>query len=904
MSLITDVVGDARRAFGSKKVTRAEDELRSLALDERKGYRLPIIYSNNDMFLTDKDAWTGFAIPSKPWGFLAEDVRKQYFRAATTFFDRVFPVGKDVAGHLLVTNRVYSADEWEESLLERYPAAGVNFGRYVRGSREAIEQAEFFERECYLFTKMGVRGNSGGLRGYLREAIEFIALGSGLDDSQPDDEERDSWVAQASTINDQLSASWLGALQIHRRRLEWLTRHLDTPGLPTPDLAPAHNQKWGAGDWRTVLASYTQEVDLGVLNKERLRCVRFEAPTGAGVSYAAYLPLNHIPEPLAYNQHWIHHASSLKFPVDISLRFEVVDPDRAEKDLDRPIFAAEAQEEEDREAGVRTDDIAALQQHGLRQVKQSVRLNREPLAYWQAVFCVYDTDPVELLSKVAKLVKHYKDIQFKLECPRNDQRELFYQSFPGSDILVQDWMHRTNIQYLAASMPWLTSTVGDREDTQGTYQGHTIVRDSNGNAQKGVPVFHDLHNVVDTEGKAPTEAVCGEPGGGKTVSRGVKIAHEDALRGITQFIWDPKGDFLSLKWFAKRLLLDPDKVKLVDLYNSTNSVSLDAYAIAEVNEEQRIDERSDNALDVLGMLCSKFVKDPQQGLNYSDRLGSAVRYVMEREKIDGTPPTMQSTLAVLREWSAGNFIGLEEGETPQENWRDLCRRLVQHLDRIEASTLGRLLFRDPGTAGSMRIAEGDMVIFVALNMVTTEPGQDPTNASLLADVISGLMTDYIRSLLYILPDEVPKSAVFDEWHVIKRSSRAEALLDWLRRMGRSKRCSVRQMSQSASDFSRGSLSTVWCGQVSSDDEADASCHLLGIEASATNKSLLKNQGKGQFLHRDVFGRVAQVQVDIWDDSLLRMFNTEATAKAEILRQLSEEGLVSSAMPAAHDLVPA
>lgn len=896
MSIISDVWGDVQRAFGSKKVAKAEDELRSLAPDERRGYRLPVIYADNDMFLTPDSAWIGFAVPSKPWGFLAEDMRKQYFRASTTFFDRIFPTGKDTAGHLLVTNRVYSADEWEEALLDRYPNAGVNFGRYVRGSREAIEQGEFFERECYLFAKMGLRGENGGLRGYLRDAIEFIALGSGLEDTQPDDAERDFWIEQASTVNDQLSASWLGALQIHRRRLEWLTRHLDTPGLPTPDLAPAHSQQWGAGDWRTVLASYTQEVDLGVVDKERLRCVRFESPTGAGTSYAAFLPLNNIPEPLAYNANWIHHASSLKFPVDVSLHFEVIDPDRAEKDLERHVFAAEAQEEEDRDAGVRPDDITAAQHQGLRQVKQNVRMQREPLTYWQAVFCVYDTDKGELLSKVARLKKHYKDLQFKLECPRNDQRELFYQAFPGSDILVQDWMHRTNVQYLAAAMPWLTSTVGDREDAQGTYQGYTIVRDANGNAQRGVPVFHDLHNVVDSEGKAPTEVVSGNPGSGKSVSRGLKIAHEDGLRGITQFIWDPKGDFLPLKLFASRLLLDPAKVKLVDLYKSGNSVSLDAYAIAEVNVEQGIDQRAENALDVLKQLCRDFVNDPQYRLDYTDMLGEAVRRTMVAERTDGKTPTMRATMELLRAWAEGGEIGIDLPAAKREDWKDHARRLVQHLDRIGTSPLGRLLFRDPSTAGAMTITEGDMVIFVALNMVTTEPGQEPTSASLVADVISGLMTDYIRSLLYILPDEVAKSAVFDEWHVIKRTSRAEALLDWLRRMGRSKRCSVRQMSQSAKDFSRGSLSTVWCGWCQDDEEAEAACTLLGIEPSVSNKSLLKNQGKGQFLHRDVFGRVAQVQVDIWDDTLLRMFNTEATAKAETLRALAETNQVTALDP--------
>lgn len=193
----------------------------------------------------------------------------------------------------------------------------------------------------------------------------------------------------------------------------------------------------------------------------------------------------------------------------------------------------------------------------------------------------------------------------------------------------------------------------------------------------------------------------------------------------------------------------------------------------------------------------------------------------------------------------------------------------------------------------MKITQGDLVIFIAIKMNPTEPGGTVTRSSAISDVISGLMTDFIRSLLFILPDYVVKSAIFDEWHVIKKTSRADALLDWLRRMGRSKRCMVRQMSQSANDFSNGSLSTVWCGYAENEDEAKASCKLLGIEASAANINLIMGLKAGQFLFRDVHKRVAQVQVDIWDDWLLDKFNTQAAAKEKIAKALAANGEMAS-----------
>lgn len=910
MSFIGGVVNDFRRTLKTRKFMEAEDQLSSLAVNEAQGFRLPIVYGNDSFLLSDKASWTGFSIPSKPWGFLDQDSTISYFESANQFYSGVFPADKGNQGQLLLTNQVYSPNDWEQALINRHKDSSTpQFAPFIRATRQAIAAREFFERETYMFVRLGDRGNYEGVRGYLRKGMEYMMLGNGLEDTQPDDDEILDWSDQADQVADALTSSWLNALPINRRRVEYLVRHIDSPGLPTPEtIESADGEPWGVGWWRTVLSSYTRQIDLGRVARNRYKAIEFDSPVGEGKTYAAFLPLSYIPTKVAYNSNWLHHASALSFPVDVSLRFEIIDPDRATRLLQRPINQAEAQSEEDAEAGVRPDETTQIQQDSLREVKTKVKLGREPMARWQAVFCVYDTDKEELRTKITQLIKHYNDIHFQLVNPPHDQRELFYQSFPGGEIEVEDWIHKTDTRYLASAQPWLTSTVGDM-DGSGLYQGFTVTRDAKGQAKKGSPVFYDLLNVVDDEGRAPTEAVAAESGSGKTVSRGLKSAYEDFHRGITQFIWDPKGDFLSLVRYAEWMRLDPRKIKLINLQDPKTSVSLDPFGIAEVDfsdPNSPHDDRSSSASDVLMTLL-------QHTLNDNRTLGShiidqAIKIELAKER-NMTPeqvvelrnnandrpldqePCLEGVIQTFDAWSA------EDSAVPVQvdkvnDARFLAGVMRDRLQTYAHSVLGKLLFRRPSTAGSLHVEQGDMILFCAINMTTTEPGDIPTEKTILPDVISGMMTDYIRSMLYILPDHYTKCAVFDEWHVIKRSKRADALVNWLRRMGRSKRCMVRQMSQSAKDFynaqevgsSRTSLATVWCGKVDSDDEADASCELLGIEKSKKNRETLKGLGKGQFLFRDAFGRVAFVQVEIFDDELLKRFATDAKAKEEALLQ--------------------
>lgn len=849
---------------------------RILGPNERAGFRYPVVYSLGHLTLTGDSAWVGHKVPMKPWGFLSEEKKRQYFQATCMFYERVFPAAKNNAGQLIVTNLVYSGEEWRKSLVELHEHISLPiYPRYVAGALNAMDRQVFSTKECFLFTRLGNRGQATGMRGGVRKAMGTVLTRAGADDQQPDDHERTFWAEQGDSLDAQFRSTWVQPTPLTRRSVEGLVRHQDTPGLPTPDTASYDAVEWEAGEWRTVLSSYVEKVDLGVIGKYRAKCVRIEAPTG--VVYAAYLPMASVPSKVHADANWLHKASDFAFPVNANVYFEVLESADAEEVVGKAVDVAENQMIEDQEAGVRQDETTAIQGQTARSVKTDIILGGKGMMRWRCVLGVSSTDKKVLRDQVDQVITRYKEAQMDLVLPGRDQRELFYESLPDTGVLVQDWWHYTNVQYFAAAMPWLTTTVGDGEDSPANYQGWTVNRDGT----PDVPFFYDLQNVAEVSGTAPTEAVAANPGFGKTVSRGCKPAHENAMQGHTVFIWDPKGDFITLHENARKLQLDPSRVKLLDMNAPQLSVSLDAYEVAEVDPEQGIDDRKASARWVLETLCRQYVNNQQHGLSFSQLIVKLVDSTMKSAEREGRRPTMARSLKILEQWAGGDFrdwVGtLPESEHPQRiSQSDL---LLTELQQHEQNKYGRFLFRDPEEAGVIKVQTGDMLIFAAKDMPYTEPGAIPDSKTVVGDIISGLMTDYIRALMYRLPADNPKNIYLDEYHAIKKSPRAEALTGWLKRMGRSKNCTVTQLSQSANDFDKSSLSTVWCGNPKHTEEAKASCELLDIEPVQTNIDVLLSLDKGEFIMRDVDGRIARVYVHIWDPELFRLFNTQASTIA-------------------------
>lgn len=880
------------RLIERMQITRRMKEAASFIDDDNNLNRLPIVYGNDDYMLTKDSMWVGFHIPHKNTGFLSTNQRKDQFDGANEWFTN-FPSDEENSGHLLIVNHTQTSEEWERRLLEKERLLADEEGRelpegfapYIGLARKAIDTREFFRRDIFLFVKTNDRSDwKGGVKGFLETLARLMTSGFGIDDSQPLGEEKAINEERSDQVRAQFQKSWVNATPVYRSRVEWLVRYLDSLGSPTPDVAPVDEIEWGIGRWQTTMSSWTRRVDLGKDSENnRIRGIEFVTTTGEGISYACMMPISVTPNYIQPFSNWLFTPSTLPFPVDCSLHFEVIDPTRTEKELDKPLDAAEAQAMEEQEADRKLDEATQQQRQQLEGVKTSTIRERKPMVNWQCVFMVYDTDKEELKKKTRELRSHFEGHQMRLEVPPGDQRTLFYQSFPGAEITVKDWVQRSNTNALAASMPWLETVVGsDIEDKPALYQGYTVIADGK-EVKHGTPMFFDLASVADEEGRAPTEFVCGDPGSGKTVSRGLKPVHENALKGITQFVWDPKGDFEPIYKYAPQLLLDQEKIKLITLGSSGENdigISLDAFAIAEHDEEHDIDDRISTGIDVFRGLS--------QSLQYNHKeqiITDAVRLTVQAADRDERQPKMTDVISTLERWKDGDFNEepdlAQRGEDMLNEYANFAYSLNAQLETVRKNSLGRILFRDP-ERGTLKVETGTTTIFNALNLKEVEPDADRAEEGVdvaISRVIQEMMTSYIRSLLSRLDDTVTKAVFFDEWHVIRRGRAAERLLDWLKRMGRSKRTSVTYLSQSANDSGGGTLNSVWCGKCETDENAIASCKLLGIEVNDYNIKTLRNLIAGEFIYRDPAGKVARMSVDFWDSDVLDLFNTQARAKA-------------------------
>lgn len=888
MSKINDFIS---RVKASNRLTDA-----STFMQDRGLHRLPVVYGTNDYFLTENAMWVGYHVPHKDAGFLSTTRRQEYFSSAENWW-RSFPAEKENQGHLLIINHVRTADEWEEGLIKKETRLAFEEQRelpkgfipYVKLSRKAIDAQEFFTRSIYLFIRTNDRSEvKTGLIGTLQNLGKALTSGFGVDESMPAAEEKESNYNRAQQMTTKMKQTWIKPKPIRRSQLEWIVRYVDSLGQPTPDFAPVDEQEWGIGKWQSTMASWVHEVDLGKdANNKRIRAVEFVTTTGEGKSYACFLPMSIIPNHISPMSNWLFSASTLSFPVDASMHFENMDPLSAERELDRPIDAAKAQAMEEREAERDVDEATLAQRQQLESVKRDTIMNRQPIMLWQCVLAVYDSDPESLKKKIAELRAHYERENITLEVPPKDQKALFYQSFPGSELMVNDWMQRTSIKYLAAAMPWLDTNVGAPAQKPALYQGFTVVTQGN-QAKPGSPVFFDLVSVADEEGRAPTEFVCGDPGSGKTVSRGLKPAHENALKGVTQFIWDPKGDFLPLSEYASQLLLDPEKIRVIKLgVKGATSISLDAFAIAEYNPDEEVDDRLLTARSVMYSLT----RDLQNtyGSTVVSVIDDALYFIMDRAAKHNTQPKMKEIFGVLKAWGNKTFKGVEISPDDYTAYSQTSNRILHHLEQVAGSSTGRILFADPDLSGTLRIEAGTTIIFDALQLKEAEPDPQPGEDSntTVSRVIQEMMTSYIRSLLYRLDPTVTKAVFFDEWHVIRRSYAAERLLDWLKRMGRSRRTSVVYLSQSALDSGGGTLNSIWCGKCETEENARASCKLLQIEENEYNISVLTTLSAGEFIYRDPQKQVARVSISFWDQEVLDLFNTQAADKARARAENAE-----------------
>src|SRR5699024_966345 len=210
---------------------------------------------------------------------------------------------------------------------------------------------------------------------------------------------------------------------------------------------------------------------------------------------------------------WMHHADSLPFPVEMSLRMKLIPPAKASKDVGRKLAHARDMDAHIRDAGVDAPIALAEQIDAARVLEHGITKERLPFVYgWHRLMVLAPTEKL-LVQQVEAVIEHYRDIGIGVINSTGDQFSLFSESLPGDRIRLQAYAQRQRLRIIAGGMPTATVEVGVRVDnTQsgggwvGPYLGESL-----GRARS---IVHFDPMVAAARNRSTAIAITGEPGGG------------------------------------------------------------------------------------------------------------------------------------------------------------------------------------------------------------------------------------------------------------------------------------------------------------------------------------------------------------------------------------------------------
>ncbi|WP_055494466.1 ATP-binding protein [Streptomyces sp. TP-A0356] len=835
----------------------------------RIGYR----YLDDAILLDAEGAYTLVSVPTRSWELMSP-LDKRAGLAQVYAGLSGLPRGVAQQTRLITTEFPFNADMWAERLDERTQKHGIpapGWSTLLGDTRDRINDAVWPIKRVYLVVRLGDRASYNGAWGRIQRMWDQVRKPLDLEDEMPPLDEIEVWHDMAGDIRNTLAGSPLRCQPVGRQEAEMLLLHLTHPGLPAPDPSAVPPQRYGPGELQALCGGELTREQLGRIGKYDYKCLRHETVTGT--SYQIWFAFSLGPEEINFpGTLWLHRSDALPFPVVQSIGFEIQELADTRKDADKALRNVEEQFFNDKEAGVSTDLTYHQKRELATQMKYLVDHHRTPFVRMRALFGVSASDKDQLRENARDFVRAMREAGYTVDAPPTHQKFFFYESLPGGRPLDTDYIRRVPLDYLASGMPHISPSVGDGE---GLYQGYTI----GAGGLPAEPVFVD-HMLYATQSQlAPTEGVPGDPGGGKTVSRGLKPVWEDALRGITQVVWDPKGDYLVLKKYASDLGLNPDKIICVNVYDAEPGM-LDPAAQAETPED---------AAQLMRETLLRLVPDLLAGQNGSD-FGDVIRQAVGAAISEGHGSTyLMRVVEILEAWEK---LPPSPGNINQERCRQFSGPPGRRYREVSRTKLGQLVFgRAPQP---FRIPVGYTVIFCTLGLQMPDPGKPPEMMSereLLSDVISGLMADNTWNIMATLDPAIPKAITWDEWHTSKDNPRARTLVDRIKRLGRSRNTFLRLISQSAGDFDSSFVTGVWAFGTTSKDEAAKTCEFLGVEPNGANVGTilsLSGSGKGVCVLKDRTGKLARVKVEFIHDFVLEIFDTNPEKDPEKMTRIIAE----------------
>ncbi|GKS12974.1 ATP/GTP-binding protein [Paenibacillus chitinolyticus] len=687
-----------------------------------------------------------------------------------------------------------------------------------------------------------------------KRAMENIMA---LNEPEIFEHEYQSYLIREKQIYDRLSRR----LKITRgtsATSEWLIKRNFWWGIADPDLRSTETENWAPNktkgnrgglatfmyDPRQVLTLSEAIVDCS--SSRRVSISQFHDGEEK-VIYHAYLALSDLPPLDIPGREWLYSAATLPFPVQMSIKVEVLEAREALMKLGRKRMDIDNQVKNVQEAGATVPLDLQEKQEGAVFLEDEYKKRKNPTFITHVTFGICHTDIHMLKSNIKILQDHFKDFgNIQVELPGGDQWLLFNDFIPASPRYVSDYIQRIPPETLAAGMVGATQELGDGK---GFYIGYT------GSLEQ--PVYVDLRHASQIN-RSPSFSIHGTLGGGKSVLMNL-LGYLNSISGGKTLIFDPKAE--RSHW--------PDALPELEGQIQVATLSANEEDIGKLDPFlmlSNIEDAKEAAMDILTYLASVATNS----IEYT-YISRAVTKVAEEPN-----PYLTKCIYEL----------MEIGKT-----RPAAAVVAEALLSFQNLSFAKLLF---GSGEQKTLSMDNALNIMQIQNLKMPPVEkDPKNYSLIEKMSIAAMYSIGRFMDKFIEFNraIFTLAEMDEAWAILRTQIGKEMVDRGVRTGRSQNGGVGVASQNATDYSgdiAGNIGMKFAFRDSDTKKIKDTLSYFGLEHTKENMNLIKNLENGQCLMQDIYGRVGVLTVDVVFQHLFDCFDTRPPEQAGMEEEQEEE----------------
>ena len=795
-------------------------------------------YIEDGLLLGSGGNWAWFRLGTHPYDLLSEGQRLTLLSQSTRLLEGL----GDAEAHLLVVPRVYPAEAQMSALDYRTPHPEEGWPDYLEQLTAHVAGQRLEQREVYLGVALAARSGAG-VPGLLRS---LSGMRRGV---RPHANELSRLRKGVTAVLRKLSAPGLGVRLAAASELRWLVQRAQIRGLMEDvELPEPPNRPAADGEMIALLEGVIE-------NGHRHLCLG----TGRRRSHLSTLAFAFMPDELGFpgNAEWLSRLGELDFPVEASVRFQVVPPRAAAHDVEETVLAAEDMRKHTQELGIdEPRDVEEALAVG-QQLRHELTRHQQRMVYaWPRLLIAAGTEE-EMEERVDVVEAMFADMGMELTRPSGDQLSLFLEAMPGDHVRAVGarrkdgrWKGGAYEQRMAtvtlAGTMWGAS--GELGDNEGCPIGYTL------GGSRSVVQYDPLRAArADGSGRETAVGITGTLGSGKSLLAG-SLTYQSRLRGAVGVVIDPavrqEG---GGGWDRMMALAGLGKVQQVRLDQS----------YAGLLDPWQIEPNAEKAGLLATDLLMSFLPDTE-----ATRDLELAMFAAADEEAKSYRPSLVGMV--------GRLAQSEDAPT---------RRAAAALNAMSGMPLARMVFaREPGR--ELRL-DGALTLFqfdgLDLPAASTRR-EDYTREQRLAVGLMLAITALSSQLIRCGGPEQPKLLAIDEAWVLTGNARAQRMIEEVVRAGRKHNLAVLLISQSAFDFSdervRNCLGAIMAFRCKSEAEMVEVCRLLGVEPTAELISAVRAFEAGDCLFRDLDGRVGRIHVDPIPELLAVLSTTPAERSAE------------------------